>query len=472
MARLSKKTLSRPPWLRLTQLMRWGDMAPLADLCGYTPHARQLEIHQDRSRFRTVCCGRRFGKSELAAFEAICTACLGGHVLLTAPTYDLAAIVWEKIVQRLVQSQLQSQIVHFAESEGAQIINLLSGGRIYLKTSSKPIGLLGRGPDLVIGDEWAKEPDPEVFGQYIRPSLMDNQGGAILISTPNGDDHFKDAFDRGRSGRRGWASFQFSSHQNPHLRESELEDIIEDLSERELEQEILAQFLEGRGTVFRGYRDAATSLWQEQPVPGHIYVLGVDIAMHEDWTVLFVFDVTERRFVHYERFNQISWELQVSRIVEMSRVWGAHVQIDATNNEKVADDVWHRVTWARTEQHRFTHLSKAGLINQLSLAIERKEIGLLSEEQETKELQEAASVQLQEFGAYRFEKTPSGRITMNAPAGKHDDIVIAAALAYDMALSCVGGVPVALGTSQEERPTLVGTFGRTPVAGKGKRRRF
>ena len=38
----------------------------------YTPHTGQLQIHAARDRrFRTVCCGRRWGKTMFAAAELL-----------------------------------------------------------------------------------------------------------------------------------------------------------------------------------------------------------------------------------------------------------------------------------------------------------------------------------------------------------------------------------------------------------------
>jgi hypothetical protein len=43
----------------------------------YSPHPAQLEIHKARdARFRSVCCGRRFGKTMCMAAEMI--DCGGG----------------------------------------------------------------------------------------------------------------------------------------------------------------------------------------------------------------------------------------------------------------------------------------------------------------------------------------------------------------------------------------------------------
>ena len=59
----------------------------------YTPHPAQIEIHTARdARFRTICCGRRFGKTMCMAAEMIdCGGGIaGGDYAWVAPTYSNA----------------------------------------------------------------------------------------------------------------------------------------------------------------------------------------------------------------------------------------------------------------------------------------------------------------------------------------------------------------------------------------------
>ena len=61
----------------------------MATAIAYTPHPGQMMIHKDRHvRFRTVCCGRRWGKTRFAAGELLDIAGLyGGLYAWIAPTY-------------------------------------------------------------------------------------------------------------------------------------------------------------------------------------------------------------------------------------------------------------------------------------------------------------------------------------------------------------------------------------------------
>jgi len=70
------------------------------------------------------------------------------------------------------------------------------------------------------------------------------------------------------------------------------------------------------------------------------------------------------------------------------------------------------------EGFKITAQSKEALINKLAIAIEHQELTLMDIPEQTNELI-----------AYEYDVTPSGHVTMNAPSGMHDDIVIALALA-------------------------------------------
>ena len=68
----------------------------------WTPHAGQRPIRESDARFRIIACGRRWGKTELAAYEAADR--LGEPETLVwwvAPTYDIADIGFDALKDKL-----------------------------------------------------------------------------------------------------------------------------------------------------------------------------------------------------------------------------------------------------------------------------------------------------------------------------------------------------------------------------------
>ena len=166
------------------------------------------------------------------------------------------------------------------------------------------------------------------------------------------------------------------------------------------------------GSWNRSTRTGSTSA----PEPGRSYTLGVDLARVSDFTVLTVMDGTGKQ-VYHERFNQISWERQISAIQHVAARYRAPVVIDSTG---VGDPIYERIrqSGVNVDPYQMTNASKERLIDFLAMQLEQGKIRLLDVEEQTNELR-----------AFQYELTPSRNVKMAAPEGMHDDIVISLALA-------------------------------------------
>lgn len=462
--------VQRPTWRRLPQCLTWEDMAPAAKLMGYEPHPAQLEIHMDRTRFREAICGRRFGKSKMAAFEAAIVAICGGWSWALGPTYELAAVVFDESLEMISGSDFRSLILSYSNAKGSKEIFLSTGGRIISKSSDRAQSLLGRGLDFVVFDEAAEESDPTIQQQRLRPALTDRMGSELIITTPLGeDDWVADMFRRGQDPEfPNWKSWRMASVRNTSIPglSAEIEEARLEIPESVYRQQYLAEFGAGVGAVFRGFRDIATLNEGEGEGP---FVFGLDLARDVDFTVLVILCSRTGNVVHIDRWNRIDWELQegrVAEIVESYRCVGG--VIDRTGvGSRVFELIQGSLPWCTVEGYQFTHLTKATVINQLAVAIEQKALHLLNEEIEMGRLA------IGELSAYRFIRTEAGNIKMSAPPGRHDDIVTALALAYEAAQRFGGTTQRMPAGPKREVTTLSGTYGR-PLLGRSRpaRRRF
>lgn len=148
-------------------------------------------------------------------------------------------------------------------------------------------------------------------------------------------------------------------------------------------------------------------------------MVGIDWGRDNDSTAIVVIDATTRRMVALDCFNQVSWSLQRARLVAIYKhwqptvIWAEANSIGSPNIEALQAEglpVRPFVTTAK---------SKPPLIEDLSLAIERRDLALLPDE-----------TLLGELASYRMERLPAGGYRYSAPPGLHDDLVIAAALAW------------------------------------------
>lgn len=118
---------------------------------------------------------------------------------------------------------------------------LPNGGSVMVRSADNPDGMRGAGLDGVICDE------PAFFDQYVwtdvlRPMLVDRQGWAMFLSTPNGKNWFWELFERGKS-EPSWESWQRPTSDNPLVPPSELEAARLE-GPRTFRQEYLADFTE------------------------------------------------------------------------------------------------------------------------------------------------------------------------------------------------------------------------------------
>jgi len=329
-----------------------------------------------------------------------------------APSYKVAAVGWRGI------KNLGTQIPGTVVREGERLLTFPTRGSVQVRSADEPDSLRGEGLDYLVMDECAFIAEA-AWTEALRPALADRKGGAMFISTPAGMNWFWRLWLRGQEEDPTWQSWQFPTSSNPFIDPAEIEDARKNLPERVYEQEFLARFLEDGGAVFMNVRQAIDKgrAANDPPVEGATYYLGVDLARVEDFTVLTVMD-KQKRQVYFERFNQISWERQIARIVDVATRYRATVLLDSTG---VGDPIYEALRQRRlaVQGFTFTNQSKQDLIDSLAMGIEGGQVRLMD-----------IPVQTNELLAYQYELTPSRNVRMAAPAGLHDDAVTALALAH------------------------------------------
>lgn len=385
----------------------------------YEPHSKlAYDIHKCPARFRVISAGRRWGKTNLCAIEAFQ---MGQDVLRAkarrsrgwwvAPTFD---ITQEGI--RYIREYLGSLI--YKQIEGRIIFR--DGNEIEFKSAnSKDRSLRGSGLDFVIVDEAAKVPE-QAWQQGLRLTISDRKGRAIFISTPCGINWFYTIFNKGtRNLDSEWASWTAPSSSNPYFPKDEFILLKKELPEDVFRQEVMAQFIEGGGLVFRSISQCVEGELEE-PRLGARYSMGVDIARTQDFTVITVIDVERRHVVAFERFNQLDWPFQKDKIKFYAKKYNdAIVMIDSTGiGDVVHSDLLQ--SGVRASGYKFTNESKAQLVNLARLATEERLVTFPDIPQ-----------LIHEMRIFSCDITTSGKIRYAAPEGEgnHDDCVFSFCLA-------------------------------------------
>ncbi|MGQ9889843.1 MAG: terminase large subunit domain-containing protein [Aggregatilineales bacterium] len=376
------------------------------------PHPGQETILRSEARFRVVACGRRFGKTEIGKIALLERAVRGGRCWWLAPTYGMAAQVWRDLRAAC------ASVGGVRASERERWLDLPGGGLIAVRSAHRPDLLRGMGLDFAVLDE-AAFMTPNVWPQIVRPMLLERQGGALFLSSPNGRNWFYELFALAQSGAPGWVAFHFTSYDNPLIPRAELDAIRRATPERVWREEYLAEFMVESGQVFRDVQAAAAAPLRAAPQPGAVYSAGVDWGRDNDFTAVAVIDAGVRQMVALDRFTGLPWALQRGRLAALcarwrpAAVWAEINSIGSPNVEALqAEGLPVRPFYTSAA-------SKGPLIEGLALAIERGDLALLPDE-----------TLLAELAAYRAERLPGGGYRYNAPPGGHDDCVIALALAW------------------------------------------
>jgi hypothetical protein len=383
----------------------------------YTPHASQQLIHNARdARFRTICTGRRFGKTLCMAAELLDRGGgeIGGDYGWVAPTYGVAergVEAFRTIAPDFVR--VVGRMPTRVEFEGAK-----GPCRVWMLSADNPDSIRGFGFRGLVIDEAAAVP-VDVWNYALRPTLAQTFGWGVFISTPAGRNWFFDMFTRGVERQDGFRSFTFPSNVSPYFPAKEWGEARRTLPEDVFRQEYMAEFLEDSAGVFRGVDGCLVAAGDESLAEAQrrTVIVGCDIAKHTDWTVCIAMDAKTGLCLEIERFNQLDWPVQRERIAAFVKRWQARLVMDATGvGDPIYDDL--RRVLPYVEGFKITAQTKRELVQGLMVAVEQRRVMWPA----------VWAVLTVEMKRYEYEIGPTGQISYAAPSGYHDDCVMALAL--------------------------------------------
>jgi hypothetical protein len=362
-------------------------------------------------------CGRRWGKTIAGANEFIKQMWQQGEGrekegivgFAVAPTYWHTQRQWSEFFN-FCPPELIEKI------QRAERHVILKGNRnVWFKSADNPDSLRSQGVKVLWVDEGAQIAE-EAWTLALRPSLMDEKGIAFFTGTPRGHNWYFRLWTRGQDpSQTDYKSWSFPSASNPYLDPAEIASFARDMPELAYRQEVLGQFLEDVGSVFRGVDRIIKGSFQ--PFEQHKqYVTGVDLAKLEDFTVLCVLDM-DGHLCAFDRFSELDWVFQRKRIVQLAQRYNARLLIDSTGiGDPVCDELYRENV--RIDRYKFTNSTKKDLVETLSIMIENGQLSI----PQVPEL-------INELKLYGYKTTSSGNVQYGAPEGYHDDCVVALALA-------------------------------------------
>jgi hypothetical protein len=374
-------------------------------------HPAQIQIKNERKRFNVIDCGRRFGKNIMLQDGAVETALRDRlPVGWGAPTYKMLLDDWKSLANILAP-------VTERRSEQEKQLRLISGGVIEFFSLDGPDAIRGKKFKRFIINEAAFVPNLlDIFNLVIRPTLIDYKGEADFAGTPKGMNGFWQLYNITDAD---WMRWQMSSYSNPHIPAAELDTLKSTMLERAYQQEIMAQFLEDGGGVFRNVMKCATAAKQEKGIAGHQYVIGGDWGRTDDATVYIVLDIGTCEVANMVRLLDTDFASQRNVLKALSQRFNNAVCLVEVNS--IGQPQLEELQKMEVPVQGFmtTNATKLEIISALQLAFEQEKIKILND-----------PLAIGEIMAYQAERLPSGLLRYGAPEGMHDDIVMALCLAW------------------------------------------
>jgi phage FluMu gp28-like protein len=311
-------------------------------------------------------------------------------------------------------------------------------GELLFRSGDRPDNLRGDGIDLLIIDE-AAFVNPYVW-VTLRPALVDRQGSALFISTPNGLNWFYKMYMRGLDKEKfpRWNSYHYTSYDNPYILGTEIDDAKNEMTDSEFRREHLAEFHDDAGLVFRKVDDAAIVPFNHELRRDHThtYVMGIDWGRKNDATVISIIDVTTNRQVRIDRMVNAAWNIQRDRVLNAIREWRpTKIMIEENAaGQPVIEDLM-QLGVQNIEPFYTSSTSKTPLILGLAQAFERGTLQILEPTSTN------SRIQLEELKSYEQRRSKNGlNWTFGAPSGMNDDTVMALALAWRAVASAAPAV--------------------------------
>lgn len=232
-----------------------------------------MEVFKSTKKRKVVCAGRRWGKTELAAWILI-TEALKSDRLDTAyvcPTFAMGKqIIWDKL------KTLGAPVIKDVH-ENTATITLINGRRIYVKGSDRPDTLRGVGYAYIVLDETA-DMKPETWELALQPTLADCDGGVLFIGTPKGKNWFYDLYINAEDDD-DWDAWSFKTIDNPFLSKEVIEKSRLTMSTFAFRQEFEATFETAGAGLFK---EEWVKFVDEAPFKGGFTFMAVDPAGFAD----------------------------------------------------------------------------------------------------------------------------------------------------------------------------------------------
>jgi hypothetical protein len=286
-------------------------------------HPHQQNVARSPARYKVSRGGRRSGKTvlktETMVFKAVSNLVRLARqfpdrtVIFIAPTQKQArTIIWEALKKRL------HGVAKFHESRlEATLPTEEGGGKAMIMVGGWENRENYRGMSNVIHVEFDEVDTMKDFfigwEEIFKPMLMETGGSAGFGGTPKKENPNLRRLEKEAEGKSDWACFHFTSWDNPDFSREELEKAREEMDNETYQQEIMAEYVDNAGSLFK--YTALVDMFSNAITKSPEKFLIVDIA--DDGTDKTVFSFWEGlEMYRIEQFKRLNTEGIINQIRE------------------------------------------------------------------------------------------------------------------------------------------------------------
>ncbi len=301
------------------------------------------------NRLIVGCCGRQLGKT------AICAGYVAWYVLFNdnkkAALLANKQLIAQEIFSRVkfiienVPLWLQKGIEKWAETSFK-----LDNGSTCFCAATSPSAVRGLAVSLLMLDEFAflSSKLADSFIASVFPTISSSKESKMMIvSTPNGLNHFHKIFSGAVSGENDFVSIHATWRDHPDRDQTWADKELLALGPVRYAQEVECNFTSSSFTLISGsklstlttippvFTKDSLKLFCE-PVAGHSYVMTVDTSegVHQDYSAFTVFDITEMPYkvVATYKDNTISSLVYPELIERVCKMYNSAYVLVETNS--------------------------------------------------------------------------------------------------------------------------------------------